>query len=365
MSSVNPRCLVVDVDDTISTHVNRDYENAIPHYPIITRLNAMRSAGWRIVYFTARGSISCDGDLERIERERRPVLEAWMTKHGVQYDELKFGKPIGVYYIDDKALRPEEFMSLDYKLLKGGSGATVEKVGDRIIKSASNAVDQAEWYRRARKYVRTPKVHSAYGDIIEMEVVKGEPLNDVAEKKDIDLLWSLINIISMVGDANVGFWPTMVERLKNASTEEYPYREEFLTLIQTDRITKIMNKNICFSHGDMTLENIILQDDGGLVFIDPNHPSGLYSSWLLDVGKLFQSLHYSYEERFSGGCNANKEILFNHLLDKVRSRTSLEYEIFYMIEFLHYVRMIRYKNPIQKKMVFDTLQRLGPLIVPR
>ena len=47
--AVETRTLVVDVDDTISTHINRDYENAIPHTKIISKLNKMYDSGWKIV----------------------------------------------------------------------------------------------------------------------------------------------------------------------------------------------------------------------------------------------------------------------------------------------------------------------------
>ena len=33
--------IICDVDDTISTHINRDYENAIPHADIIEKLNSL------------------------------------------------------------------------------------------------------------------------------------------------------------------------------------------------------------------------------------------------------------------------------------------------------------------------------------
>ncbi len=81
---VETRTLVVDVDDTISTHNNRDYENAVPHTKIINKLNKMYDAGWKIVYFTARGQVSCHGDLDLINQLRRPALESWMDKHGVK-----------------------------------------------------------------------------------------------------------------------------------------------------------------------------------------------------------------------------------------------------------------------------------------
>ena len=174
---IETKTLVVDVDDTISTHVNRNYDDAIPHLDIIKKLNDMHDAGWRIIYFTARGQVSCNGDVKLIERSRRPALEAWMQKYGVKYDELLFGKPLGVYYIDDKSLRPEEFMALEYKKFKGGSGGTVERLGNRLIKKAENVKEQAEWYRIAAALCDTPKVNTIYGNALDIEFIDGPSLN--------------------------------------------------------------------------------------------------------------------------------------------------------------------------------------------
>ena len=42
-------------------------------------------------------------------------------------------------------------------------------------------------------------------------------------------------------------------------------------------------------HGDLTLENVLVQQDGRVVFIDFDVPE--HSSWWLDIAKLFQDLH--------------------------------------------------------------------------
>jgi hypothetical protein len=54
------------------------------------------------------------------------------------------------------------------------------------------------------------------------------------------------------------------------------------------------DKMVSNCHGDLTLGNII----GGKC-IDSNHHVGEWNSWLLDVSKLAQSVHYDYEHMFS------------------------------------------------------------------
>lgn len=112
---LNPeKILIVDVDGTILQAHNRDYENAEPIQPIIDKLNFLHERGWTVIYFTARGQLSKNGDMDRIERENRPVLEKWLKVHNVQYDYLLFNKIFGAWYIDDKSLSPEQFLQKNF-----------------------------------------------------------------------------------------------------------------------------------------------------------------------------------------------------------------------------------------------------------
>lgn len=101
---------MVDVDDTLCFAEGRDYENARPNQPLIAKLAAMRRDGWKVILFTARGQISCQGDLPLILRTVKPILVEWLERHGVQYDDLLFGKPYADLYIDDKGMTPEDFL---------------------------------------------------------------------------------------------------------------------------------------------------------------------------------------------------------------------------------------------------------------
>lgn len=109
------KTVIVDVDGTILEAKNRDYENASEIAPVIGKLNYMHDHGWTIVYFTARGQLSKNGDMDRIEKENRPVLEKWLHDHGVKYDYLLFHKPYGAWYIDDKALNIQDFLKKNFR----------------------------------------------------------------------------------------------------------------------------------------------------------------------------------------------------------------------------------------------------------
>jgi capsule biosynthesis phosphatase len=112
----NPKkALIFDVDLTILEAHNRDYENAEPIQLMIDKINELKKKGYTIILFTARGQLSKNGDMNRIEKENRPVLENWLHRHQVNYDYLLFCKPYGAYYIDDKSLRPDEFLAKDFE----------------------------------------------------------------------------------------------------------------------------------------------------------------------------------------------------------------------------------------------------------
>lgn len=62
-----------------------------------------------------------DGELEKIKFHTLPIIISWLKKHDVPYDEIIIGKPWCGYdgfYVDDKAIRPSEFISLNYEQIK-------------------------------------------------------------------------------------------------------------------------------------------------------------------------------------------------------------------------------------------------------
>ena len=58
--------------------------------------------GGKVILHTARGMLSRKGDIERIERELRPLVEKNLKKLDIPYHELIMGKPYADFYIDDK-----------------------------------------------------------------------------------------------------------------------------------------------------------------------------------------------------------------------------------------------------------------------
>ncbi len=63
-----------------------------------------------------------DGNVGKINIHTLPTIIEWLDKHAVPYDEIHVGKPwcgFEGFYIDDKAIRPSEFVNLSYDEIQG------------------------------------------------------------------------------------------------------------------------------------------------------------------------------------------------------------------------------------------------------
>jgi len=284
MKNNYPKSIVVDIDDTLSFTLNRDWINAIPNQPLIDKLNKMYDDGWDIFIVTARGNLSCSSR-EEAEKKYKPIIEKWMSEHGVKYTAISFQKILASYYIDDKGIKPDDFLSLNIEELKGGmSGALVEKRNNKVYKTDKNTQDVVAWYRIASKYFNTPKIDSVIGNTMCMEY------------------------ISTTSEPNVFSAVEILKKMKNIPAVKYPFRtyqERIAEHLKINTMLSDSEKNVIitilknwesdfekessFSHGDFSIDNL-LNHNGEIYLIDPIFIDGLYSSWVLDAGKLLHSL---------------------------------------------------------------------------
>lgn len=108
---------VVDIDGTLCPIKKKEesYENLIPYRSVLERLKEYRDMGAKIVLYTSRNMNSYNGNLGLINANTAKVLLKWLDKWDVPYDEILYGKPWPGhhgFYIDDRALRPDEFLSM-------------------------------------------------------------------------------------------------------------------------------------------------------------------------------------------------------------------------------------------------------------
>ena len=99
------KTLCFDLDGVLCTNTFGDYESAEPFEWAIARVNALSSAGHRILILTARGSAT---GIDWADKTRAQ-LDRW----GVHYDEVVLGKPSADVYIDDRAVHSDAWRAGD------------------------------------------------------------------------------------------------------------------------------------------------------------------------------------------------------------------------------------------------------------
>ena len=110
--------LIIDLDDTISFTLDGDYRNARVNLPLVIKLREYQEEGFEIVIATSRNMRTFDGNIGKINANTLPIIIEWLEKHNVPYDEIITGKPwcgFDGFYVDDKAVRPDEFVELSYE----------------------------------------------------------------------------------------------------------------------------------------------------------------------------------------------------------------------------------------------------------
>lgn len=110
--------LIFDLDDTLSQTTAGDYANAAPMTDMIDKLRQYKALGFTIVINTSRNMRTYEGNIGAINKNTLPIITAWLDKHDVPYDEIYVGKPwcgFEGFYVDDKAIRPDEFLKLSYE----------------------------------------------------------------------------------------------------------------------------------------------------------------------------------------------------------------------------------------------------------
>lgn len=112
--------LIVDLDDTLSFNVNSDYSSASLNSEFIDKLKIYKKLGFDIVFNTSRNMRTYEGNVGKINANTLPVIIDWLNKHNIPYDEIYTGKPwcgFEGFYVDDKAVRPAEFVKYSYEEL--------------------------------------------------------------------------------------------------------------------------------------------------------------------------------------------------------------------------------------------------------
>ncbi len=109
--------IVFDLDGTLC-EIRKDpktYLDVKPKEDVVNKLLEYKANGYHIIIQTARQMKTYDGNIGKINANTAKVTFKWLDMHNIPYDEIHFGKPWcgkNGFYVDDKAIRPDELVSL-------------------------------------------------------------------------------------------------------------------------------------------------------------------------------------------------------------------------------------------------------------
>lgn len=116
---IEEKVIVIDIDGTICNIKSSEqhYSEIQPVKSVITKLIEYKEKGFYIILFTSRQMRTYQGNIGKINAHTAKVLFNWLEKYKVPYDEIHFGKPWcgkNGFYVDDRTIRPKEFLELSY-----------------------------------------------------------------------------------------------------------------------------------------------------------------------------------------------------------------------------------------------------------
>ncbi len=99
--------LCIDLDGVVCElrRADQTYAELAPVPGAAERLRSLRAAGHYVILNTARHMKTCDGNVGLVVARQGLVTLQWLADHGIEYDEIHFGKPHADVYIDDNAYR--------------------------------------------------------------------------------------------------------------------------------------------------------------------------------------------------------------------------------------------------------------------
>lgn len=115
--------LIFDVDGTLCPIKGEEekYEDLIPDSEMVEKLKYYKENGAKIVLFSSRNMKTYGGNLGLINANTAIIMTEWLKKWKIPYDEILYGKPWPGHrglYIDDRSVRPDEFLNHTFEELE-------------------------------------------------------------------------------------------------------------------------------------------------------------------------------------------------------------------------------------------------------
>ncbi|MFG1392502.1 HAD family hydrolase [Xanthobacter agilis] len=107
---------MIDLDGTLTIDdPGTAYTDKEPNRVVIEALRRYAAEGYQIIVFTARSMRTYSGAVGKINLHTLPAIIDWLKRHDIPHDEVIVGKPwCGPkgFYVDDRAIRPDEFVRM-------------------------------------------------------------------------------------------------------------------------------------------------------------------------------------------------------------------------------------------------------------
>ena len=107
---------VLDIDGTLCPIKSKDqeYKDLVPYPEMVDKLKYYKENGAKIVLYTSRNMNTYSGNIGLINKNTAVILNAWLEKWDIPYDEIIYGKVWPGhkgFYVDDRTVRPDEFLN--------------------------------------------------------------------------------------------------------------------------------------------------------------------------------------------------------------------------------------------------------------
>lgn len=99
--------ICIDIDGVICKlkRENELYQDLMPIDGAVERITQLRESGHYIILYTARRMKTHNANIAKVIADIGKITLDWLERHNIPYDEIMFGKPWADVYIDDNAIR--------------------------------------------------------------------------------------------------------------------------------------------------------------------------------------------------------------------------------------------------------------------
>ena len=122
--------IVMDLDGTLTVEQpGTPYAELSPNAAVVAKLREYSAQGFKVAIYTARNMRTHAKSVGRINAVTLPEIITWLQRHGIPYDEIHVGKPwaeAGGFYVDDRAIRPDEFVGLSHAEIMALTGTALQ-----------------------------------------------------------------------------------------------------------------------------------------------------------------------------------------------------------------------------------------------